>query len=55
MSLTAYFALGTDPDIAEVQVQNRVNLALPNLPEAVRTTGVKVEKRSTSILLLIAL
>jgi multidrug efflux pump len=55
MSLTAYFALGTDPDTAEVQVQNRVNLALPGLPEAVRTTGVKVQKRSTSILLLIAL
>jgi multidrug efflux pump len=55
MSLTAFFELGTDPDTAEVQVQNRVNLALPGLPEAVRTTGVKVQKRSTSILLLIAL
>ncbi len=55
MSLTAYFALGTDPDTAEVQVQNRVNLALPSLPDAVQTTGVKVQKRSTSILLLIAL
>lgn len=55
MTLTAYFALGTDPDTAEVQVQNRVNLAMPGLPDAVRTTGVKVQKRSTSILLLIAL
>ncbi len=55
MALTAYFTLGTDPDTAEVQVQNRVNLALPGLPEAVRTTGVKVQKRSSSILLLIAL
>jgi len=55
MNLTAYFALGTDPDTAEVQVQNRVNLALPGLPEAVRTSGVKVQKRSTSILLLVAL
>jgi multidrug efflux pump len=55
MTLTAYFALGTDPDIAEVQVQNRVNLALPGLPDAVRQTGVKVQKRSTSILMLIAL
>lgn len=55
MTLTAFFKLGTDPDTAEVQVQNRVNLALPGLPEAVRTTGVKVQKRSTSILLLIAL
>ncbi|MEM1081483.1 MAG: efflux RND transporter permease subunit [Pseudomonadota bacterium] len=55
MSLTAYFALGTDPDIAEVQVQNRVNLALPGLPESVRATGVKVQKRSTGFLMLIAL
>ncbi|MCA9309675.1 MAG: efflux RND transporter permease subunit, partial [Phycisphaerales bacterium] len=55
MALTAYFKLGTDPDIAEVQVQNRVNLAMPGLPEAVRTTGVRVQKRSTSILMLIGL
>jgi len=55
MTLTAYFALGTDPDTAEVQVQNRVNLALPGLPEAVRQIGVKVQKRSTSILQLIAI
>ncbi len=55
MTLTAYFKLGTDPDTAEVQVQNRVNLALPSLPESVRNTGVKVQKRSTSILLLVAL
>jgi multidrug efflux pump len=54
MTLTAYFELGTDPDTAQVQVQNRVNLALPGLPEAVKTTGVKVEKRSSSILMLIA-
>lgn len=55
MTLTAFFGLGTDPDTAEVQVQNRVNLALPGLPEAVRTTGVKVQKRSSNILLLISL
>ncbi len=55
MSLTAYFGLDADPDTAEVQVQNRVNLALPGLPEAVRKTGVKVQKRSTNILLLVAL
>ena len=55
MSLTAYFKLGTDPDTAEVQVQNRVNLALPNLPEAVRSIGVQVQKRSTAILLFVGL
>ncbi|MEQ9461219.1 MAG: multidrug efflux RND transporter permease subunit [Phycisphaeraceae bacterium] len=55
MSMTVFFELGTDPDTAEVQVQNRVNLALPNLPAAVQSTGVKVQKRSSSILMLIAL
>ena len=55
MTLTAYFALGTDPATAEVQVKNRVSIAEPSLPDAVRTTGVKVQKRSTNILLLIAL
>ena len=33
MTLTVYFTLNTDPDIAQVQVQNRVNLAMPQLPE----------------------
>ncbi len=55
MSLTAFFELGTDPDTAEVQVNNRVNLALPSLPEAVRSTGVRVQKRSSSTLMLIGL
>ncbi|MEM1185913.1 MAG: multidrug efflux RND transporter permease subunit [Planctomycetota bacterium] len=54
MSLTAYFELGTDPDTAEVQVNNRVNIALPSLPDAVQNTGVEVEKRSSSILMLIS-
>jgi multidrug efflux pump len=55
MSLTAYFELGTDPDTAEVQVQNRVNLALPSLPDTVRATGVRVQKRSSGFLMLLAL
>jgi multidrug efflux pump len=53
MSLTVYFDIDTDPDTAEVQVNNRVSLALPELPDTVRSTGVKVEKRSASILMLI--
>jgi multidrug efflux pump len=53
MTLTVYFDIDTDPDTAEVQVNNRVNLALPELPDTVRSTGVKVEKRSSSILMLI--
>jgi multidrug efflux pump len=55
MSLTVYFTIDTDPDTAEVQVNNRVNLALPQLPDSVRSTGVKVQKRSSSILMLIGI
>ena len=55
MSLTVYFTIDTDPDTAEVQVNNRVNLALPELPESVRAGGVTVEKRSSSILMLIGI
>ena len=55
MTLTVFFTIDTDPDTAEVQVNNRVNLALPELPETVRSTGVRVEKRSASILMLIGI
>jgi multidrug efflux pump len=53
LSLTVYFALNTDPDIAQVQVQNRVNLAQPQLPEAVVQQGVSVQKKASSIMMLI--
>src|SRR5512134_1994658 len=52
--LTVYFSLTTDPDIAQVQVQNRVNLALPSLPESVQQQGVSVQKKSSSIMMLVA-
>jgi multidrug efflux pump len=39
-----FFSLDTNPDIAQVQVQNRVNLALPQLPDAVTQNGVQVQK-----------
>lgn len=55
MSLTVFFTIDTDPDTAEVQVNNRVNLALPELPEVVRNTGVKVQKRSASFMMLIGI
>ena len=41
---------GTDPDIAQVQVQNKVQTAMPQLPSAVQSQGVVVEKASTSFL-----
>ncbi|MBS0591985.1 MAG: multidrug efflux RND transporter permease subunit [Proteobacteria bacterium] len=55
LTLTVYFALDTDPDIAQVQVQNRVNLALPTLPEAVTQQGVSVQKKSATIMMLLAI
>ena len=53
LTLTVYFTLDTNPDIAQVQVQNRVNLALPQLPRAVTQLGVSVQKKSSSIMMLI--
>lgn len=55
MTITVYFTLETDPDIAQVQVQNRVNLAMPQLPNAVKQFGVSVQKKSTSTLMIIAI
>ncbi len=52
-SLTVTFELGTDLDMAQVMVQNRVNLALPSLPAEVKQTGVSVKKKSPSILLVV--
>src|SRR5512134_876040 len=54
LTLTVYFSLDTDPDIAQVQVQNRVNLAMPQLPAAVTQLGVSVQKKSSSIMMLVA-
>ena len=54
-SLTVTFALGTDPDLNTVNVQNRVNLALPQLPEEIRRTGLSVQKQSSAMLQAIAL
>jgi multidrug efflux pump len=54
-SLTVTFKPGIDLDLAQVLVQNRVNLALPALPEVVRQTGVTTRKRSPDILLTVSL
>ncbi len=55
MRLSVFFEIGTNPALAQVDVQNRVNLALPTLPEVVQRQGVKVEKRSMTFLMLIAI
>src|SRR5438132_4434335 len=54
-SLDVTFELGTDINMAQVLVQNRVAIATPSLPDLVRTTGVTVRKRSPDILLVVNL
>lgn len=49
------FASGTDPDIAQVQVQNKVSLATPRLPSEVVQQGVVVNKANSGFLMLVAL
>src|SRR5215475_12802135 len=52
-NLTVTFKLGTNLDMAQVLVQNRVNLALPSLPDTVKAIGVSTKKKSPSILLVV--
>lgn len=54
-SLTVTFAVGTDPALAQVNVQNRVALATPRLPVSVTQTGVSVRARSSSMLMGVAI
>ncbi|AVA23104.1 MULTISPECIES: multidrug efflux RND transporter permease subunit [unclassified Rhizobium] len=54
-SLTVTFAIGTNPDQAQVLVQNRVAIAMPSLPQAVQEQGVTTQKKSTSILEFVTL
>jgi multidrug efflux pump len=54
-TLDVTFKLGTDVDLAQVLVQNRVAIAEPTLPEVVRTIGVSVKKRTPDILLVVSL
>jgi len=52
--ITATFAAGTNPDIAQVQVQNKVQAAVPLLPSAVQQLGVTVQKFQTNFLIVVA-
>jgi multidrug efflux pump len=54
-NLTVTFKQGVDLDMAQVLVQNRVNLALPKLPDVIKATGVTTRKRSADILMGLAL
>jgi hydrophobe/amphiphile efflux-1 (HAE1) family protein len=53
-SLTASFELGTNPDINTVNVNNRVQTALPSLPPEVQRQGIVVKKKSSALLAVIA-
>ena len=54
-TLNAYFDIGTDPQLAQVDVQNRVQWATPQLPAAVTQQGVIVKKTTASFMMVIAL
>ncbi|MGK5594782.1 MAG: efflux RND transporter permease subunit [Parachlamydiaceae bacterium] len=53
MILNVFFEIGSNPDMAQVNVQNRVNTALPRLPQEVQRIGVTVDKQTPNILLFI--
>jgi len=53
--LTVTFEVGTDPDLAAINVQNRVALATPQLPQEVTRGGVSVKKQSSNMLLILSL
>ncbi|MCC6296102.1 MAG: efflux RND transporter permease subunit [Pseudomonadales bacterium] len=52
--ITITFAPGTDPDIAQVQVQNKLAVAMPMLPQTVRDQGVRVTKQSPGAIMVVA-
>ncbi|ETX14023.1 multidrug transporter [Roseivivax halodurans JCM 10272] len=54
-SITLTFETGTDADIAQVQVQNKLSQATPLLPETVQRQGVQVQKSSAGFLMVVAL
>ena len=55
VSITLTFETGTDPDIAQVQVQNKLGQATPLLPEIVQRQGITVEKSSAGFLMVVSM
>ena len=53
LQVTVTFKIGTDPDIAQMQVQNRIGQALPRLPDEVRRLGVTTEKSSADLTMVV--
>src|SRR6478735_4775605 len=54
-TITLYFKPGTDPDVAQVQVQNKVQLATPSLPQSVQQQGVVVAKATRNFMMFFTL
>ncbi|HEU5280363.1 MAG TPA: multidrug efflux RND transporter permease subunit [Gammaproteobacteria bacterium] len=54
-TLTIYFSINTDPSLAQVDVQNRVNMALAQLPKEVTNQGIQVQKKTQTFLMVLAL
>jgi len=52
-NITAIFAKGTDPDIAQVQVQNKIESAISRLPQQVQSQGIRVTKANSDTLLMV--
>ncbi|MRG44435.1 efflux RND transporter permease subunit [Chitinophaga sp. SYP-B3965] len=55
LSLTVYFKQGTDPDIAAVNVQNRVSKAISQIPQEAIQAGISTQKQQNSIIMFVAL
>ncbi len=55
VSISVLFKPGSDPDINQVNVQNRVSQALPQLPQVVTQQGVTVDKKSSSLMMIISI
>ena len=55
LNVTVTFKIGTNPEVAETAVQNRVNRALPRLPDVVRQIGVTTEKSSPNLTMVVHL
>jgi multidrug efflux pump len=53
-TLTVYFTIDTDPALAQVDVQNRVNQAMAQLPQSVQAQGVSVEQKTSTFLMVLA-
>jgi len=54
-TLTVYFTIDTDPELAQVDVQNRVSQAMAQLPQSVQAEGVDVQQKTSTFLMVLAL